>query len=103
MIHLLSSGKLCLSINEKTKLNKNIPKIVRSLIVYMVLQAHSNTNFAYRFWAILRNYSRHILLQQNEVKAESPDDMTVIINFYIDLEYLLKIPTKWRKLKGELI
>jgi len=37
MIHLLSSGKLFVDFNE----NQNIPRIVRSLIVYMVLQAIS--------------------------------------------------------------
>ena len=60
-------------------------------------------NFAYRFCYSLRNFSQHIDLPINEVKATSPDDETVTIDFYIDLDYLLNSNFNWKKLKKELI
>lgn len=52
MIHLLSSGKLFVDFNEN-QIKQNIPKIVRSLIVYMVLQAISMISILLIDFAIL--------------------------------------------------
>ncbi len=48
MIHLLSSGKLFVDFNEN-QIKQNIPKIVRSLIVYGFASYQYDINFTYRF------------------------------------------------------
>ncbi|MEZ7551790.1 ribosome-binding factor A [Streptococcus sp. 20925_1_22] len=103
MIHLLSSGKLFVDFNEnqiKQKYSKDSEEFdcIHSFASYQY-----DTNFAYRFCYSLRNYSQHIDLPVNEVKVVSPDDETVLVDFYIDLDYLLNSNFKWKKIKMELI
>ena len=103
MIHLLSSGKLFVDFNEnqiKQKYSQNSEEFdcIHSFASYQY-----DTNFAYRFCHSLRNYSQHIDLPINEVKVVSPDEESVIVDFYIDLDYLLNSNFKWKKLKMELI
>ena len=103
MIHLLSSGKLFVDFNEnqiKQKYSKDSEKFdcIHSFASYQY-----DANFAYPFCHSLRNYSQHIDLPINEVKAVSPDDKTILVDFYIDLDYLLNSNFNWKKLKKELI
>lgn len=103
MIHLLSSGKLFVDFNENQIKQKYSKDSEEFGCIHDFASYQYDTNFAYRFCHSLRNYSQHIELPINEVKAVSPDDETVIIDFYIDLDYLLNSNFKWKKLKGELI
>ena len=103
MLHLLSSGKLFVDFNEnqiKQKYSKNSEELKQ---IHNFASYQYDTNFAYRFCYSLRNFSQHIDLPINEVKASSPDDETVTIDFYIDLDYLLNSNFNWKKLKKELI
>lgn len=103
MIHLLSSGKLFVDFNEnqiKQKYSKDSEEFNR---IHGFASYQYDTNFAYRFCHSLRNYSQHIDLPINEVKAVSLNDETVIVDFYIDLNYLLNSNFNWKKLKIELI
>lgn len=103
MIHLLSSGKLFVDFNENQIKQKYSKDSEEFDCIHSFANHQYDTNFAYRFCHSLRNYSQHIDLPINEVKAVSPDDETVIIDFYIDLDYLLNSNFKWKKLKAELI
>lgn len=103
MIHLLSSGKLFVDFNENQIKQKYSKDSEEFDCIHGFASYQYDTNFAYRFCHSLRNYSQHTDLPINEVKAVSPDDETVIIDFYIDLDYLLNSNFKWKKLKGELI
>lgn len=103
MLHLLSSGKLFVDFNEnqiKQKYSKNSEELKQ---IHSFASYQYDTNFAYRFCYSLRNFSQHIDLPINEVKATSPDDGTVTVDFYIDLDYLLNSNFNWKKLKKELI
>lgn len=103
MIHLLSSGKLFVDFNEN-QIKQKYPKDSEKFdCIHSFASYQYDTNFAYRFCYSLRNYSQHIDLPVNEVKAVSPDDETVIVDFYIDLDYLLNSNFKWKRLKMELI
>ena len=51
----------------------------------------------------MRNFSQHIDLPIHEVKAISPDDEKIIVDYYIDLDYLLNSSFDWKKLEKELI
>lgn len=103
MIHLLSSGKLFVDFNENQIKQKYSQDSEEFDCIHSFASYQYDTNFAYRFCHSLRNYSQHIDLPINEVKAVSPDDETVTIDFYIDLDYLLNSNFKWKKLKMELI
>ncbi|HFZ4028110.1 TPA: ribosome-binding factor A, partial [Streptococcus pneumoniae] len=103
MIHLLSSGKLFVDFNENQIKQKYSKDSEEFDCIHVFASYQYDINFTYRFCHSLRNYSQHTDLPINEVKAVSPDDETVIIDFYIDLDYLLNSNFKWKKLKGELI
>lgn len=103
MIHLLSSGKLFVDFNENQIKQKYSEDSEEFDCIHRFASYQYDTNFAYRFCHSLRNYSQHIDLPINEVKAVSPDDETILVDFYIDLDYLLNSNFKWKKLKMELI
>lgn len=103
MIHLLSSGKLFVDFNENQIKQKYSEDSEEFDCIHRFASYQYDTNFAYRFCHSLRNYSQHIDLPINEIKTVSPDDETILVDFYIDLDYLLNSNFKWKKLKMELI
>ncbi|WP_227986044.1 ribosome-binding factor A [Streptococcus ruminantium] len=103
MIHLLSSGKLFVDFNEnqiKQKYSKNSEELKQ---IHSFASHQYETNFAYRFCYSLRNFSQHIDVPIQKIKVVSPDDETIVVKFYIDLDYLLNSSFDWKKLKNELL
>ncbi|MDQ0221522.1 ribosome-binding factor A [Streptococcus moroccensis] len=103
MLHLLSSGKLFVDFNENQIKQKYSKNSVEFEHIHRLANYQYDVNFAYRFCYSLRNFSQHIDLPIHRVKAVSPDDETVIVDFYIDLDYLLNSSFDWKKLKKELL